>query len=100
MLIKYRSIITVGLWYYNQSGVTELLIMRALVTAYFSSLLKLAVQIGPGVRRLWANCPVKTAPFPSLKDYSYNKNLEDVTSNHHVFMTLHFVDSYTLVTHN
>ena len=27
-LIKYRSIIIVGLCYYNQSGVTELLIMK------------------------------------------------------------------------
>ena len=72
--------------------------MRVLVTAYFSSLLKLAVQIRHGVRRLWANRQVKTAPFPSLKDYSYNKNLEEaVTSNLHVFMTLHFADSYTLM---
>ena len=28
LLIKYRPIIMVGLWCYNQSGVTELLIMR------------------------------------------------------------------------
>ena len=28
LLIKYRPIIIVGLWCYNQSGVTELLIMR------------------------------------------------------------------------
>ena len=28
MLIKYRPIIIVGLWCYNHSGVTELLIMR------------------------------------------------------------------------
>ena len=28
LMIKYRPIIMVGLWYYNQSGVTELLIMR------------------------------------------------------------------------
>ena len=27
-MIKYRSIIMVGLWCYNQSGVIELLIMR------------------------------------------------------------------------
>ena len=28
LLIEYRPIIMVGLWCYNQSGVTELLIMR------------------------------------------------------------------------
>ena len=30
LLTKYRPIIMVGLWYYNQSGVAELLIMRDL----------------------------------------------------------------------
>ena len=28
LLVKYRPIIMVGLWYYNQAGVTELLIIR------------------------------------------------------------------------
>ena len=64
-MIKYRPIIMVGIWYYNQSGVTEVLIRKdphydrmCFRSVKTSELYMLSCKKGLGFRLL---------PFPQLR---------------------------------
>ena len=68
LLIKYRLIIRVGIWCCNQSGVTELLIMRN--PHYGRMCFKSAKTLGDLHSQLWKR------PRPSAWTFSVEKNIE------------------------
>ena len=68
LMIKYRTIIMVGLWCYNQSGMTELLIMRE--PHYGRTCFKSVKTLGDQHSQLW------NRPWPLASVFSTTKNVE------------------------